>query len=79
MNAIPALREFREGKTLDEAAKHIGVNKTTLLRWEDGTVQIPAGRVIAVEQATGIPRHLLRPDLAAIFVEPAPKREGEAA
>lgn len=78
MNAIPALRQFREGKTLDEAAKSIGVNKTTLLRWEDGVVQIPAERVIAVEKATGISRHKLRPDLAAIFISssesPSPEK-----
>lgn len=68
MKAIPELTQYREGKTLDEAAKKLGVNKTTLLRWEDGSVQIPADRVLAVESVTGISRHALRPDLSAIFV-----------
>lgn len=71
MRAIPELRQFREGRTLDSAAKALGVNKTTLLRWEDGAVQIPADRVIEVERITGISRHELRPDLSRIFVEPS--------
>lgn len=56
---------------MDDAAKLLGVNKTTLLRWEDGTVQIPPDRVIEVERITGISRHELRPDLSAIFIEDA--------
>lgn len=66
---IAQLKQYRDGKTLDEAAKSLGVNKTTLLRWEDGVVQIPADRVIEVERVTGISRHILRPDLSAIFVK----------
>jgi hypothetical protein len=31
--------------------------------------QVPADRVIDVEVVTGISRHVLRPDLSAIFVE----------
>jgi len=69
MKTIAQLKQYRDGKTLDEAAKSLGVNKTTLLRWEDGVVQIPADRVIEVERVTGISRHILRPDLSAIFVK----------
>lgn len=80
MRPIPELKQYREGKTLDEAAKSLSVNKTTLLRWEDGVVQIPADRVIAVEDVTGISRHVLRPDLSSIFISKvAPANEGEAA
>lgn len=68
MRPIPELRQYREGQTLGDASKALGVNKTTLLRWEDGTVQIPAERVIEVERVTGISRHELRPDLSSIFV-----------
>ena len=49
------------GLTLEAVAEAIGVNKSTVLRWEDGG--IPAERIIQLEQATGIPRHELRPDL----------------
>lgn len=49
------------GLTLEAVAGALGVNKSTVLRWEDGP--IPAERIIQIEQATGIPRHELRPDL----------------
>lgn len=54
--------------TLEALSAGLGVNKTTLLRWEEGTVLIPAERVIDVERITGISRHALRPDLSRIFI-----------
>lgn len=36
-----------------------GVTSQAVSQWK----RIPAGRVIAVEKATGIPRHELRPDI----------------
>ena len=50
-----------KGLTLEAVAEELGVNKSTVLRWESGPV--PAERIIQLEQATGIPRHELRPDL----------------
>ena len=50
-----------KGLTLEAVAEELGVNKSTVLRWEAGPV--PAERIIQLEQATGIPRHELRPDL----------------
>ena len=47
--------------TLEAVADELGVNKSTVLRWEAGPV--PAERIIQIEKATGIPRHELRPDL----------------
>lgn len=75
MTKISALREFRSDRTLGEAARLLGVDKTTLLRWEDGIVKIPHDRVLEVERVTGISRHELRPDLSRIFVTPAPSKE----
>ena len=49
------------GKTLEVLGEALGVNKSTVLRWEQD--RIPAERVIDVEKATGIPRAQLRPDL----------------
>lgn len=79
MKSIPELRQYRDGKTLEDAARSLGVNKTTLLRWEEGSVQIPAERVIEVERVTEISRHVLRPDLSSIFIGPAAEEEGAAA
>lgn len=59
------LRRYRRSAdlTLEALAMSFGVNKTTVLRWEEG--RIPAERVIDIERITGIPRCELRPDLYA--------------
>lgn len=64
------LRAYRAEKslTLEALATIFGVNKTTVMRWEDG--QVPAERVIEVERATGVSRQALRPDL----YPPEPRR-----
>lgn len=62
------------GKTLDGVAAQFRVNRTTILRWENGTSPIPEDRIEEIEAVTGISRHALRPDLAALFAQ-APKPE----
>lgn len=66
------------GLTLDAVAAQFKVNRTTILRWESGTSPIPDDRLEEIEGVTGISRHALRPDLAALFAQ-APKAEGAAA
>ena len=58
-----ALRIYRERSnlTLEQLGALLGVNKSTILRWENG--QVPAERVIQIEAATGLPRYEQRPDL----------------
>jgi transcriptional regulator with XRE-family HTH domain len=58
-----ALRAYRADHkvTLKQLAHVFGVNKTTVLRWEEG--QVPAERVLTVSRETGIPPSDLRPDL----------------
>jgi transcriptional regulator with XRE-family HTH domain len=51
----------RTNTTLKQFGARFGVNKSTVLRWEEG--HIPAERVIAISEITGIPRSQLRPDL----------------
>ena len=57
------LRRYRLAAelSLETLALSFGVNKTTVLRWEEG--RIPAERVLHIERVTGVPRHRLRPDL----------------
>jgi len=55
--------------TLEELAGRFGVNKSTVLRWEEE--RVPAERVLDVERETGVSRHDLRPDL---YPEPAEAR-----
>ena len=40
-------------------ARALSINVTSVYAWR----RVPRGRVLAVENATGIPRNLLRPDL----------------
>lgn len=44
-------------------ARAVGVAPPTIHVWLRSTGRIPAERVIAVEAATGISRHELRPDI----------------
>lgn len=54
-----ALRD--RGLKLSHVAASLNVNKSQVSRWLQGGV--PAERVLAFEQASGISRHDLRPDL----------------
>ena len=57
------LAEYRKAhrKTLEEIGAALGVNKSTILRWEDN--QVPVERLADVEKVTGISRQELRPDI----------------
>lgn len=45
-------------------AKALGnISSQAVSQWK----RVPADRVLDVERVTGIPRHELRPDLAAVF------------
>lgn len=56
----------------EEAAKTAGVTLAMWSRWETGARRVPAERVAALAQMTGIEPHQFRPD---VF----PKPEGAAA
>lgn len=55
--------------SLEALGAKFGVNKTTVMRWEDG--QVTAERAVEIEAALGIPRSKLRPD---IFGKPSQGR-----
>ena len=50
-----------KGLRLMDIAAQIGVHKSQISKWEIGT--IPPTRVLKLEEATGISRHVLRPDV----------------
>lgn len=69
-----ALKEYRvrTDQQLKELAAKLGIAPSVLHKWENK--RVPADKCIHVESITGIPCHLLRPD-----VFKAPKRVRVAA
>lgn len=63
--------KYREvtGKSADEMAELLGVDRATIFRWENGKPPIPVNRLADAEKATGIPRRDLRPDIFAPSIE----------
>jgi transcriptional regulator with XRE-family HTH domain len=57
------LRQYLElnNSTVDELAASLGVNRTTIWRWETG--KVPVERLADIERLTKIPRQQLRPDI----------------
>lgn len=52
-------------------AAALGVQHQALCDWE----QVPAEYVLRLEDLSGFSRHLIRPDLSRIFIEPLWARE----
>lgn len=62
--ARKALRDVRAHfETQQQMATELGVSQATVCQWLQRNKVLPAERVLAAEAATGISRHLLRPDL----------------
>jgi transcriptional regulator with XRE-family HTH domain len=64
-NQPSPLTQYRTltGQSLEALSRPLGVNKTTIMRWENGDTLIPVKRLADLEALTGIPRHKLRPDV----------------
>lgn len=52
-----------KGWTIDRAATEFGVNRRTLIRWEDGATPLPVERLEQAERIYGVKRIQLRPDI----------------
>jgi DNA-binding Xre family transcriptional regulator len=66
MATLSELLENR-GKKLTDLAESLGVNKSTVSRWNANGV--PVKRLEDIETAVGIPACDLRPDYARVFVK----------
>jgi DNA-binding transcriptional regulator YdaS (Cro superfamily) len=53
-------------KTQTAMADALGVSQPTVWRWLNQSRRVPAEYVLAIEAATGISRHELRPDIYPI-------------
>lgn len=73
MSGLPELKEYRRENSLSRAkfGAQVGVDRATVFRWETGQRRIDKDKVPKVSEVTGLPREVLRPDLAAIFSEAA--------
>ena len=72
---LTVLRDFRHSQqprlSQGQLAKSIGVTRETVARWELGARKIKEKNLPVVSRVTGIPARVLRPDMAARFVEAA--------
>lgn len=57
--------EFRKsaGLTIDETAKRLNVDRTTIIRWEKGSPCIPLKRLDDAKEVLGASKRDLRPDI----------------
>lgn len=62
---IHPLLEFRirKGLSREALAAKLGVNQSTVWRWETGDAEIPIERLAPIRKVTGIPAKALRPEL----------------
>jgi DNA-binding transcriptional regulator YdaS (Cro superfamily) len=71
---LPELTKWRESHeprlSLTGAALVLGVSKPTVSRWETGTRKVNRKKLSTVSEKTGIPRPVLRPDIAEQWGEP---------
>lgn len=64
METVTALKEYRTTvaqRQLKEMAAELGVAPSVLHKWENK--RVPADKCAHVEDVTGIPCHVLRPDV----------------
>lgn len=59
-----------------ELARICGVSQPTIWKWLQSSKRLPAEHVLAVEAATGVPRHHLRPDIYPADLGPSPSWHG---
>ncbi|NBC35527.1 hypothetical protein GTZ99_03040 [Novosphingobium sp. FSY-8] len=51
-------------------ARELGTSHTAVWKWVQSSKRLPAEHVLAVEAATGVSRHHLRPDIYPIELPP---------
>lgn len=70
---LVALKQYRErlGMTPAELARHLEEDRPTVHRWETGQRKIGKTKLSKVSEKTGIPKRVLRPDLAELLTERA--------
>lgn len=57
-------------------ARIVGASHTAVWKWIQSSKRLPGEYVLAVEAATGVSRHHLRPDLYPLDMAPGPRWYG---
>jgi DNA-binding transcriptional regulator YdaS (Cro superfamily) len=55
-------------------ARICGVGQPAVWKWIQSSKRVPAEHVLAIEAATGVSRHILRPDIYPVDMPEAPSR-----
>lgn len=71
---IVALAVQRAGGVM-KVARHFGHNHNAIRRWVNG--RVPAERVLALAEISGVPAHLLRPDIYPAPMDTSHIRRGD--
>lgn len=58
---------FEKAGSASELARRLQITPAAVLQWD----KVPVARAIAVEQITGVSRHVLRPDIYGPVMEAA--------
>lgn len=69
MGNVHPLKAYRARERLTQQglADLVGVERTTVARWETGARKIDRDLVADIHEKTGVPRRELRPDLADLI------------
>lgn len=73
MTQLVALKDYRKARGITQAqlAIELGISTNTIWRWESGERRVDRELLPDVSAKTGIPKRILRPDLAELLVEDA--------
>lgn len=66
------LRAIEVAGSQSELARLCGLSPTSVWKWVNQSKQLPAEFVLRVEEATGVSRHHLRPDIYPVEHQPIP-------
>lgn len=68
--ALSIMKKLPDFETIEDIATALAVTRQAMWKWE----VIPPARVHKVSELTGMPPHVLRPDLTTLFPNPTKEK-----